>query len=80
MPLIGSMVLEVPCLYPATPCTHRTRDAKVPHLQATPSQSFSEASIGAGARFTRVQPPGAKSCTLATPVRDGLDVGMDEER
>lgn len=50
-------------------------------LQPTPSQPCSEASMGqVHAGFTRVQPPGTKSCTLETPVRDGLDVGMDKGR
>lgn len=67
-------------LCPAMPLTHRTWDAKAPHLQPTPWQPCSESSIGAGGQFTRVQPLGAKFCTLATPVRGGLDVGMDEGR
>lgn len=52
-----------------------------PHLQPTPSQLCSEASIGTGAGFARVQPSGAKSCALVIPsegcFRRGVRLGRE---
>lgn len=58
------------------PCP-RTWGARSPPL-ALASQLCSEASIGTGAGFTRVQPPGAKTCTLVTLMKNGLDDGKRE--
>lgn len=59
--LDGSVVPEVP---PPVSChTPYSQDPRweAPHLQPTPPKPCSEASVGAG----------AKSCTLATPGREG---------
>lgn len=52
--LYGSVVLEVPYLCPAT--APHSQDLRYTHLQPTPSQPCSKASIGAREGFTRVQP------------------------
>lgn len=77
MPLMGVWFWRCPPVFCHEQTLPTGPEVQGPHFQPTPSQLCSEASIGTGAEFTRVQPSGAKSCALVTPVKDALDVESD---